>query len=654
MNYNLAKSITIFINDLQHIQTLLNYMFMNIRFYNILLPAVLLFSGITYGQIKPIAYLPNAHSHNDYTRNNPFKQAYGLGFGSIEVDLFLKDGELYVAHDPHEITKDRTFTKLYLEPILEAYKHSEDGFLYPNQGQLQLLIDPKTEGAPILDHLTKLLKPHRELFDSKNNPKAVKLLISGNRPKAEDFPKYDDIFYFDGNLSENYSPAQLERIGLISVSFGSLSKWNGLGRLTDKDLKIIKTKVDSVHRLGKKIRFWASPDTKTTWYEWPKIGIDYINTDKPFELSEFLINYPKESYKEESVYTPYEIKTKFKTGLKPKNIILLISDGAGLSQLWAAAMANNGKLNVLNMPHTGYLKTQPTDNYHTDSAAGGSAIATGSKTKNRHIGVDSMGNKVTNIPDRLAELGMRSGIISNDEITGATPSAFYTHVSERDQSDSIANDLINSNLDLVIGGKNSAFEKDNKALVTSLENKGFKIETSLDELSKIPGKRALIFQEDQVDHKWNKLDQDQSKIKTSYRFIEHALNPAINFLQKDHSKGFFLMIEGAKIDGGGHSNSMGFTITEYLSFDRLVGQALEFAEKDQETLIIVTSDHETGGLVILDADQAIRTVLGDFATTDHTGIPVPLMAFGPGAENFQGFLDNTDIAKIIYRLKDIK
>ena len=114
------------------------------------------------------------------------------------------------------------------------------------------------------------------------------------------------------------------------------------------------------------------------------------------------------------------------------------------------------------------------------------------------------------------------------------------------------------------------------------------------------------------------------------------------------------MIEGAKIDGGGHSNSMGFTITEYLSFDKLVGQALEFAEKDKETLVIVTSDHETGGLVVLDVDQNNRKVLGNFATNDHTGIPVPIMAFGPGAENFTGFLDNTDIAKIIYRLKNIQ
>src|SRR5690606_31858017 len=141
----------------------------------------------TFSQVKPIAFLPNAHSHNDYTRNNPFNQAYGLGFGSIEADLFLKDGELYVAHDPEDITNERTFSKLYLEPIHEAYKHSSDGYLFHNKGQLQLLIDPKTEGAPILEHLTKLLKPHRDLFDSKNNPKAVKLVISGNRPKPADF-----------------------------------------------------------------------------------------------------------------------------------------------------------------------------------------------------------------------------------------------------------------------------------------------------------------------------------------------------------------------------------------------------------------------------------------------------------------------------------
>ncbi|MFD2967827.1 alkaline phosphatase [Sphingobacterium bambusae] len=114
------------------------------------------------------------------------------------------------------------------------------------------------------------------------------------------------------------------------------------------------------------------------------------------------------------------------------------------------------------------------------------------------------------------------------------------------------------------------------------------------------------------------------------------------------------MVEEAKIDGGGHGNSMPFTVTEYLSFDKLVGQALAYADQDGETLVIVTSDHETGGLVVLDANQKSGHVLGNFATTDHTGIPVPLAAYGPGAEHFQGFVDNSEIAKKIYQLLGIK
>jgi len=252
-----------------------------------------LFNLALNAQIKPTFYLPNAHSHNDYTRNNPFFWAYGLGFGSIEVDLFLKDNELFVAHELNEIDEKRTFKKLYLDPILEAFSKSKDGYLYPNKGQLQLLIDPKTDGGPILEKLTTLLKENRKLFDSKNNPKAVKLIISGNRPMASDFHKYDEIFLFDGNLSENYNTKQLERIGLISAPFNSLSKWNGIGELTLKDMDLIKSKVDSVHLIGKRIRFWAAPDTQKTWEIWLKMGIDYINTDKPSELSKYLIKYPK-------------------------------------------------------------------------------------------------------------------------------------------------------------------------------------------------------------------------------------------------------------------------------------------------------------------------------------------------------------------------
>ncbi|MFC3199936.1 alkaline phosphatase [Parapedobacter deserti] len=617
--------------------------------------AALLVVAPASSQIRPVAYVGNAHSHNDYSRNNPFTLAYSLGFGSMEVDLFLKDGELYVAHDAHEISDERTFDKLYLEPILRAFKDAEDGYLYPDQGQLQLLIDPKTDGGPVLNVLTEKLRPHRDYFDSKNNPKAVKLVISGKKPEAANFADFDEMFFFDGDLGVHYTPDQLARIGLFSAPFPAISKWNGFGRLTEPDLIKVKAIVDSVHRIGKKIRFWASPDTRTTWYEWVKLGIDYINTDDPIGVSEFMRNYARHFYREDAPYVPYQPRYTAKLGTRPRNIILLISDGAGLSQLSAAAIANRGLLNVLNMPYTGYLYTSSTDNYHTDSAAGGSALATGVKTRNRYIGVDTLGNPVTNIPDRLATKGIVSGIVSNDRVTGATPSSFYAHVSERDLLDSIAHDLLDSKLSLVVGGFHPAFAEADSALLVELRNKGFDVQEGLEGIEKSKSKRVLAFASDRVSREWDKLSSEQGSINTDYRMIEHAFLPSVTFLNtQSGDNGFFLMVEGAKIDGGGHSNSIPFTVTEYLSFDRLVGQALEYADADGETLVIVTSDHETGGLVVLDGNDKTGEVLGRFATTDHTGIPVPLAAYGPGAEHFRGFVDNAEIAKRIYKLLQIE
>ena len=602
-------------------------------------------------QIHPVGYVGNVHSHNDYSRNNPFTLAYSEGVGSIEVDLFLRDGELYAAHEASEISSEHTFDKLYLQPILDAFEHSEDGYLYPEKGQLQLLIDPKADGPAMLRVLTEKLRPYRHLFDSRNNPKAVKLIISGDKPKAADFADYDDIFFFDGDLNTNYTPEQLERIGLFSAPFPAISVWNGLGRLTEPDLRRVTAIVDSVHHLGKKIRFWASPDTRTTWYEWVKIGIDYINTDDPAGAAAFMRSYPQISYQEPAPYRPYEPKYNAQVGEKPRNVILLISDGAGLAQLWAAAVANRGVLNMLNMPYTGYSLTGSTDNYHTDSAAGASALASGEKTRNRYIGVDTLGNPMTNLPDRLAEKGMVSGIVSNDRVTGATPSSFYAHVVERDEADSIAHDLLDSKLSLVIGGFHPAFAAADSALLNQLRNKGFEVQRGIEGIGSSDSKRVLAFAEDRVNRDWDKLSRDQGSIQTDYRLDEHAFAPSVEFLGKRGGEhGFFLMMEGAKVDGGGHGNSMPFTVTEYLSFDRLVGQAMQFADMDGETLVIVTSDHETGGLVVLDGSDKTGHVLGNFATNDHTGIPVPLAAYGPGAEYFQGFLDNSEVAKRIYKL----
>src|SRR5690606_32149418 len=128
-----------------------------------------------------------------------------------------------------------------------------------------------------------------------------------------------------------------------------------------------------------------------------------------------------------------------------------------------------------------------------------------------------------------------------------------------------------------------------------------------------------------------------------------ATETAINVLT-NNKKGFFLMIEASQIDWGGHAGSAIQVIEEMLDFDQTVGRALEFAANNKETLVVVTADHETGGMIVLNGDYETGLVKGEFTTGTHTGMMVPLMAFGPGAENFTGIMENTDVHKQIKQL----
>lgn len=233
----------------------------------------------------------HGHSHNDYLQNQPFYYAHQYGFGSIEADVFLIDGELYVAHEKEEITSDRTLEKLYLAPILEQFQHN-NGKVYPDGGgRLQLLIDLKTDGEPTLRALENILKPYRNYFNLKNNPNAVQIVISGSMPVPDRFHLFDEIFYFDGRSANHYSALQLERVPIFSAPLSSFTKWDGWGEIPEADYRKVKSFVDSVHRLEKKVRFWGTPDTKPLWQSFLKMGIDYINTDSPAELTAFLRHY---------------------------------------------------------------------------------------------------------------------------------------------------------------------------------------------------------------------------------------------------------------------------------------------------------------------------------------------------------------------------
>ncbi|KAA0989629.1 phosphatidylinositol-specific phospholipase C/glycerophosphodiester phosphodiesterase family protein [Dyadobacter aurulentus] len=260
---------------------------MRLIFTSILL---LLFAPLAFSQNSKAYTTAQAHSHNDYIRKNPFYDAYEQQFGSMEADLYLVDDSLFVAHELKEIKPKRTFSTLYLNPIVEQTRKN-NGSIYP-QGNvpLQLLIDLKTSGPETLAALVKLLEPHQKGFAPSGS---VKIVISGNVPEPARFGDYPAYIFFDGRPEHTYTPEQLKRIGLVSQSFQKYSKWNGEGPLPEKEKKNLQKVIGQVHDLGKKVRIWATPDNINSWRTLMSMGVDYLNTDKVREMGDYLRTAPR-------------------------------------------------------------------------------------------------------------------------------------------------------------------------------------------------------------------------------------------------------------------------------------------------------------------------------------------------------------------------
>src|SRR6056297_820153 len=334
----------------------------------------------------------------------------------------------------------------------------------------------------------------------------------------------------------------------------------------------------------------------------------------------------------------YEVKTfphKFKTD-NPRNIILLIGDGMGISQLQAGLTANRGRLFLENFKHIGFSKTHSSDNYITDSAAGGTAISTGVKTYNGAIGVDPEKNPVETILEKAEEKGLATGLVSTSSITHATPASFIAHQTSRNMYEEIAADFLKTDIDVFIGGGYNHFanREDGLNLIEKLKENGYKVEQDISKIKKVKkGKLAGLT-----------APAHNARIEERGDMLEVATETALNILKRN-KKGFFLMVEGSQIDWGGHAASTIYVVEDMLDFDKAVGEAIEFASKDKETLVIVTADHEPGGMAILEGNPETGMVKGEFTTGGHTGLMVPVFAYGPGAEKFTGIMDNTDINK---------
>ncbi len=360
----------------------------------------------------------------------------------------------------------------------------------------------------------------------------------------------------------------------------------------------------------------------------------------------------QEDYK--TVHTKYEYTVEQKHPVKiyredelrfkkhPKNIILFIGDGMGVSHVFAGITANGGLLNIQNMKHIGFSKTQSGDDYVTDSAAGGTAISTGTKTYNGAIGVDLEGQPVTSILEYAERHEKATGLVSTSAITHATPASFIAHQPKREMYEEIAGDFMNTDIDVFIGGGADFFTKrvDQRNLVLELNQKGYKVGYDVDEVAAFnSGKLAVLTA---VGHNAGYRDRGDMLIKSTSKAIE-VLNNA-------DSKGFFLMVEGSQIDWGSHQNDASYATGEVLDMDKAVAKALAFAVEDRRTLVIVTADHETGGMSIEGGDQQKGYVKSGFTTGNHTAVMVPVFAFGPGAEEFQGIYENTELFEKMYKL----
>ena len=324
---------------------------------------------------------------------------------------------------------------------------------------------------------------------------------------------------------------------------------------------------------------------------------------------------------------------------RPKNIILLIGDGTGLNQITLSRMAISGvnsRLYIDQLPYSGISLTHSADNIITDSAAAATAWATGTKTKNKFISVTPNEKVLTSLTEAIFKKGYLSGIVATSSITHATPAAFYAHVNNRYKEKKIASQLQNSNINIAFGGGLNFFD-------LSATNDQIKYIYDLDELKNIntSSKRIIgLFDNDGIRRSPDRPSQQLMTKK------------ALDILAKRtvECSGFFLMTEGSQIDWASHDNDASRMIAEFRDFDLSIKSAVEFINTRDDTLLIVTADHETGGLQILKEDNDLVHI--QWGTGSHTGIPGGVFSYGPGAELFTGTMDNTEIHTKILEIID--
>lgn len=323
----------------------------------------------------------------------------------------------------------------------------------------------------------------------------------------------------------------------------------------------------------------------------------------------------------------------------PKNIILMIGDGMGLAQITASMYLNKRGIYLEKFPVIGFQKTFSGNNLITDSAAGATAMACGVKTFNNGIGVDMDTIPVQSILELAKENGLATGMIVTSSVVHGTPAPFMAHQMHRQFKEAIALDFMNTEIDLLVGGGKKYFdrrESDDRNLYKELKKKGYYVsdyfKQDIMEMHIGSRKKFIFFT----------ADDDALSAMNGRKYLPYLSSIGTKFLRKRNDKGFFLMIEGSQIDWGGHQNNAEQLFSELKDFNTTIGRILKFAQKDKETLVIVTADHETGGFAI-NKGSTRDEIVPAFTSNGHTADLIPVFAFGPQAELFNGIYENTEI-----------
>lgn len=364
---------------------------------------------------------------------------------------------------------------------------------------------------------------------------------------------------------------------------------------------------------------------------------------------------------------------------KPQNVIYLIGDGMGFGAVSSLLLSMEEETGFEKAPVIGLSETCSANNYVTDSPAGGTALATGTRTCNGFLGVGPDSVQLESLLKKAQKMGKKTGIVVNTTLTEATPGAFYAGVTSRKESYKIAEQFTESGVDVAIGAGLSAFinRPDSVDMTAVLIEKGYNVYLDWKSVLETQSDKFVGILDMGDVHRRNKKstttasaaegqevclaaqlaategNADTTRFSEPTEYLHKACTKALSVLEKDAPQGFFLMVESAIIDGYGHNNDSEGMIEEMKELDQTLKTLIAYVDKHPNTLLVVTADHETGGTGVAYKSHEVNQPEGlhlNFSTKGHTGTVVPIFAYGAGAENFRGIFQNRELPGIIEAL----